>query len=517
MLHQFLKNLLINRKVAINAGIMFMVSALFIIFPNYSFADETPGLYQTLETLVEVQDSSYSKKMKKLRNKISNLNNLKDPMTVELDPDFINHILFYSPSRYSSLAHKDKCSFYDLVLSGHLRDKDGQLRRFLITYESRKGKIKTSLVSRSTFLQKVAFKQCPQSQNFQKYFQLKNLKKTLETVTLMTPTSYDQCYKVYNEFVNDYKTPYLCQIYEQIKKVPSLKIAIKNTPKSKYREVTQLKKSLSLSNDYKKILNVKSYDYLKNLCDNIEKPKKFCHDFFELSFWKRIIKNEKDTVYIKNMCQEIYKRKDLKARQYQKCARELSRDSERCHYLNKFDRALAPKPSCANISKALNLSRLVSNYNDCPSKTGNEGIVNIARVINHISPKKKASESSCQLESTKAFAEFSSEVNDGRDWNVHLCYQDKINQKEVCLPTLLGVYPESELSMDVVVAKILRKTRGFGSEQKCTVISKNQYRPTLLEYKNGCYIILSDKNCTGTNCKFKIINDELEIKHITYK
>ena len=517
MLHQFLKNLLFNRKVAINAEIIFMVSALFFLFPQNSFSNETPGLYQTLETLIEVQDKSFAKKMKKLRNKISNLNNLKDPMTVELDPDFINHILFYSPSRYSSLAHKDRCSLYDLVLSGHLRDKEGQLRRFLIKYQTRKGKIKTSLVSKSTFLQKVAFKQCPQSQKFQQYFNMRNLKKTLKTITLEVPTSYDQCYKVYNEFVNDYKTPYLCQIYEQIKKVPALKIAIRNTPRSNFKLATKLKRGLSLSNDYKKVLNIKSYDYLKNLCDNIEKPKKFCHDFFELSFWKKIIKGEKSSIYIKNMCLEIYKRKNLTPRQFQKCARELSKDPDRCHYLNKFDRGLTPKPSCSNISKALNLSRLVSNYNDCPSKTGNEGILNIARVINHISPKKSFSDNLCQLESTKVFAQFSHEVNDGRDWNVHLCYEDKLNQKEVCLPTLLGEYPGSDLSMNLVVAKILRRTKGFGNEQKCSVISNKEYRPTLLEYKSGCYIIQSGKNCSGTNCKFKIMNDELEIKHITFK
>jgi hypothetical protein len=494
-----------------------VVSAVFIIFPKNSFSTDTIGLYESLETLITIQDNSYSKKMKKFRNKISNLTNLKDPMTVELDPDFINNILFHSPSRYSSLAHKDRCSLYDLILSGHIRDEDGDLRRFLIKYETRKGKIKTTLVSRTTFLNQVAFKQCPQSKNFERYFQVKNLKKTLKTIKLEVPTSYDQCYKVYNEFVSDYKTPYLCKIYEQIKKAPALNIAIKNTPKSKYNELTKLKKSLSLSKDYKKVLNIKSYDYLKNLCDNIEKPKKFCHDFFELSFWKKIIKGEKSSIYIKNMCQEIYKRKKITPRQFQKCARILNTDPQKCHYLNRLDSALSPKPSCKNISKALNLSRLISNYNDCPSKTGNEGISNIARVINHISPQKKFSNNSCQLESTKAFAKFSNEVNEGRDWNVKLCYDDKINNKEICLPTLLGEYPGSDLSLDLVVAKILRKTRGFGNEQKCRVVSKKEYRPTLLEFKGGCYVIVSDKSCRGTNCKFKIINDELEVKHIRYK
>ncbi len=513
MLQQFLKNLLIN----IFAGISFLIPVLTFITSLNSLANDTPGIYQSLETLIEVQDTNYSKKIKKLRNKISSLNNLKDPMTVELDPDFINHILFYSASRYSSLAHKDRCSLYDLILSGHLKDKEGNLRRFLIKYETRKGKVKTALVSRSTFLQKVAFKQCPQSQNFQKYFQLKNLKNTLKTVVLQTPTSYDQCYEVYDNFVNDYKTPYLCQIYEQIKKAPSLELSIKNTPKSKFKLLTKLKSSLKLSNEYKRVLNVKSYDYLKNLCDNIEKPKKFCHDFFELSFWKRIIKGEKSPIYITNTCKEILKKNNITNRQYQKCARTLSSNPEQCHFTNRFDKALVPKPNCQDISKALNLSRLHSNYLDCPSKTGSEAITNISRIINHISPSQKNDSAQCQLESTKTFAEFSNESNEGQEWNVHLCYDDKINQEEVCLPTLLGNYPGSELSLDLVVAKILRKTKGFGNEQKCKVITKRQYKPTLLEFKSGCYIIQSQKDCTGTNCDFRIINNELSVDHIKLK
>lgn len=513
MLHQYLE----NRLIKIFTEVIILASVLFTLFTPHLFAQDVPGLYESFESLIDIEEDQYNKRLEKLKNSISNLTDLKDANQVELDPQFLNHILFYSPSRYASLASKDRCSLYDLILSGHIQGKEGPISRFLISYTSKGDKTKTVLVSRNTFLDRIAYIQCPQSKTFAQYFQIKNLPKTLKTVFLEPPTSYDQCYAVHQAFINDYKTPYLCQIYEHIEQNGRLRFEIKNTSKANYRKLTALKQSLKLSENYKKILNIKSYDYLKNLCLNIENPKMFCEDFFNLNFWKRVANEEKDQDYILNSCKEIFQKTKFTKRQIQKCASTLTNEPDRCHYLNQFDHGLTPKPSCDVISATLNLSHLNSNYNDCPALTGNDNITTISRVLNHINKTKSGSDIPCRLMPTQTFAKFNNEASDGRYWGVSLCYDDKLNKVEECLPTLLGSYPESEYSMEKVVATILQKTRAFGTDQQCRVITSDEYKPTLLEFKGGCFIILSSKKCTGTDCKFKILNNDKEVTHIQFK
>lgn len=476
------------------------------------------GLYQSFETLIDLQKINYQKKLEKLSTKSTTLRNLADVNQVDLDPDFINTVLFYSPSRYASLAHKDKCSFYDLYLAGHIKGPNGPLSKFIIRYKDKKGESKTGVVTPKIFLEKIAYVQCPQSKKFFQYFQLKNLKNTLKTVYLKPPSSYDQCYKLHDEFTNDYKTPYLCKIYESVDSINELNKLIKNMSKSNYRKVEKLKKQLTVAKRYKKLLNESSYDFLKNLCENIEKPKRFCHDFFNASFWKKVIKGEKDEAYIKNKCLALMGKKKLNRRRLKKCVRELTDNKDLCYYLNKYDQSLAPRQNCEMQSFALNQSRLFSSYVDCPSRVGHEGITNVARVVKHIDPESKSIPgTSCELDTINEYVKFNHEASDGRFWGLKLCYDDKINQEEVCLATLTGDIADSEYSIGKVVAKILFKTRGYNEEKGCKLIDQKEYKPTLLMFKTGCFIITDKKQCYGTDCKFKVILDEREIDFITFK
>jgi len=492
-----------------------------LLFTTSVYSQSTPGLYQSFEKLITINKDNYQKRLEKLSSKTTTLTNIKSYDDVEFDPDFINTILFYTPSRYTVLAIKDKCSLYDLILSGHIKGPLGEIKKFIVKYKDRKDNLKIGIVKKETFLRKIAFKQCPKAEQFFKYFQIKNLKKTLKTVFLKTPKSYDECTQIHTNFVNDYKTPYLCNLYENIAFIPKLEFRIRNTPKAQYRKIQGLKRKLIIAKKYKKILNNNSYDYLKNLCQNIEKPKLFCNDFFQSNFWKKITKGEASQIHIQNMCMEHLKKTKLTPKRIAQCARDFTNSPELCHFLNKYDYALSPKPDCDTISTALHLSRLKANYNDCPAKTGNEAVVNIARLLGHIkkTPKKMITHqvSSCEINSTLPFVELNQEASDGRFWNVKLCYQDKINDKEVCLPTLMGNSENSEYSISNVISKILYKTKGTSLNNKCSLIANNRYKPSLLQFRTGCFVIMDAKSCLGTSCKFKIINNEKEITHITFK
>ncbi len=94
---------------------------------------------------------------------------------------------------------------------------------------------------------------------------------------------------------------------------------------------------------------------------------------------------------------------------------------------------------------------------------GNAGIVNIVRMMSHFTGEAPPKSEFCHASITAAFAKFDLETSDGRSWDVRLCFDDKINQKEVCLPTVYGNIKDSDLSLSSVVEKILRKTKGLGA------------------------------------------------------
>jgi hypothetical protein len=476
-----------------------------------------PGLYSNFENLISIESDIYKKKKEKLKSTFTNFLDLKDINSVKLDPDFINHILFHSPSKYASLATKDECSFYDLILAGHIRDENGPIQQFIVEYENRKGKIRTALASKVAFLNNIAFIRCPASKNFEKYFNLKNSKTTLKKIFLETPTSQEACFKVHDRFIKDHKTPYLCKIYEEVEKVRPLERLVKQTPRSNYKKLTRLKKELRDAKTYKKSLNANSFDYLKNLCDNIEKPKLFCKDFFDASYWKKIAQKLRPQDPILNFCKELTKKKKLKPRDIVKCTRKLNSEKNLCHYLNRFSKSITPKPNCAQISKALNLSRLKNEFQDCPAQVGNLGMVNLARIMGHFEKTPPNQGSNCQTNTAYQFLKLNQETNDGRFWKNELCYRDKINQKDVCEPTLFGNYKDSPSSLTLLVEKILRRTRGFSSKEKCKIITESEFKPTLLEFKSGCWVILDNNMCLATDCKFKILNNEQEVTHIKLK
>jgi hypothetical protein len=486
-----------------------------LIFSCHAFGQS--GFYQNFEKLIKINKANYLKKLEKLTRNLSELNDLVDPNLAELDPDFINTLIFYTPSRYSALVSKDKCSLYDIILADLAQSHAGKINYFIIRYKNKAGEVKTVAVNRNIFMDKVAYAQCPSIRQFSLYFNLANVEKTLKKIILKTPTSDTQCREIHQEFLNDYKTPYLCKISEKISALPALELRIKNTSKSNYKLLQNLKREQRITKKYMDILNLDAIDYLSSLCTNLEKPKVFCDGFFKASFWERTLTGEKSKYYMQNMCQDHYGRIDLNDRDYQRCARMLSRKKNTCHYLGKQEQVLMPKSNCENLSKRLNRSHLFSDYYDCPGLVANDGIVNAVRIINHLEGTGNVFPGSCAANSTYTFAKFINEQTDGRFWNVGACYIDKIYDKEECFPMVYGKLENNEYAMGNVIEKIMRKTRGFGSNESCEVINSNEYQPNLLKYKTGCFILIDKDNCFGTECDFKVLYDQREVKGFRIK
>lgn len=504
--HQFLKNLS-NKLVLIGVVI------LPLLFQKVSFANTVPGLYQSFESFIDLEKEKFVKKIDKLRKGADSLNDLKDISSVDLDPAYLNHILFYTPNRYAVLAQKDKCSFYDLIQANLIKDHTGPVDYFIIRYTPEAGKPRRAFVDKKIFLEKIAIKECPQLFSFESYFNQKNFSKTIKTLNIQTPKTMDDCYSIHKSFIKDFKTPYLCSINEKIDSIKDLEFRLRNTPSKEIKIITELNQKIKEAKYFKGLINNKAYDYLNNLCENLDRPKLFCEDFFQKDFWNQIISGEKSYTNAKALCMSIFNNNKISESDITNCIRKIKSDNDICKFANSFYPSIIPRPNCQNIGKALNYSKLKSEYNDCPALTGNEGIVNISRILNHFQTPNTSSASLCSLPSINQFIKFNEEF-DGRAWKVRLCYQDKINEKEICLPTLTGNVESSEYSFGKVVAKILQKTKAAPANLICEMVDKKEYNPVILKYSSGCWILFDPQKCSGTSCPNKIIYNEKEITHI---
>lgn len=501
---------------------MFITWALFSFSFSTQGQTQTPtksstGLYDSYVQLLEIGKENYKKKLIKLKQNSSNLLDLKDINSIDIDPDFLSHVLTYSPARYAYLGLKDQCSFYDLLLAGVLKDHEGVIDYVIVRYITKEDKKRRSWVKLDAFINAVALQKCPKVKSFQTYFTLDNFSKTVKAIKLVPPSTIDDCKNVHKDFIADHKTPYLCSIYDQIDDINRLQNQLSNTSKSNIRTYSILKNKLEQAQQYKSKINQKGLSYLENLCENIEDEKTFCDNFFNKSFWSRVVDGEKPLENLTTICQEVLGRKSLVLANYKTCARQISKDPELCRWNGSHFPSLLPKPSCNEIEQNLNYSRLNTDYLDCPGQVGNSAMVNIARILRHFRPEESKSYSFCSLATASTFLDFNQESVDARTWDMQLCYEDKLNEKEVCLPTLTGDVEGSPFSLSTVVSQILSSTRGTDPDMKCKVISSSRYNPNLLEYKNGCFITYDPNNCSAVECQHKIIYNEQEVKHIVQK
>lgn len=433
---------------------------------------------------------------------------------VELDPDFLSSMIFHTPSRYSILGGADKCGLYDLILSNLAQGANGDIQKFVVRYKNKEGETKLSLLDRNRFFKDIAFKQCPKVEKFQQYFSLRNLPKTLKTINLTPPVSMASCENSHKEFIKDPKAPYLCYISEKVSSIARLEDLKRTTPRSQYRKLQKIKRDHEVAKRYSSLLSSEGADYLNNLCQNIDSSKAFCDGFFNNNFWHRVSSGEKSKHFMKDMCQDIYKKENLTQKNYKDCANKLTKDPSLCLFSGARKGDLTPRQNCSLIGSALNYSRLKADYEDCPAKVGNPAVVNLARIITHFSAQTPPDSPYCHASISSVYAQFAIETSESRHWKNALCFEDKILNEEVCHPVINGDIEGNNLSLSKVVEKILKRTKGLGIDQSCKVANKKDYRPELLKYKSGCFVIIDFDNCNGVSCEYDILMNQRKIDFI---
>jgi hypothetical protein len=479
--------------------------------------DRIPGLLESFVKLIELDKKKFVQKFNNIKAITEDQQERKIGLELEIDPDYMTSALFYTPHKYAQLAFKNKCSLFDLLQTGllgtYVESDDVMLRTV-----DQNDKMISLTIPRDDYLGYVFSRECQQSRNLKRLFNPPLLKQVMKRIQFEIPNDRELCLGLHEKLVNDIKTPYYCQILNDISEGVKAEGYLPYAKRNSLKIVGELREKIKRGKELRSSISDSQMDYIKMLCSNIETPKTFCEGFFDKSFWTRIIQNERSPYYATYFCQDLLGRANINKRSLKICLEKMIQDQDLCHYIGKRYPSLTPKPNCENISRALNHSRLFSHYKDCPGKTGNEGVLNISRVIKHFRGRnEKIYNTLCSLTSAAEFVEFNLKNDNEQSWGVSLCYEDPIKAQTVCLPSIMGIFPESQYSEDKVLADIMSRTRGTSPTMKCEATPEQVYRSVLLKYKSGCHIIYDWFNCTAVDCKQRVFYNGKEVTHIKQK
>lgn len=464
-----------------------------------------PGIIQTFEKLILIDNEKVQKRTNVLTQAGRIFNDSSKVSNLDLDPDFLNSIILHSDPGYLKVASTDKCRFYDSILTDLLKSSEGKIKNVLITYIE-DGKRQSAIISKKDFLSKVVTQECPETQKNIAAFQVKTFKDTLKSINFDIPTGLDQCRNIHVSWVNNSKTPYLCQVHEYIKEA-----------KLGGGDPKDLQQRRSVAKILEDKMTLVQKDYVENLCKHLDNEELFCEEFLNVSFWTKIAGGYEDKHYAEGICKKVLNTNNLTDQQYIACLARLKKESDLCMYPS-GNPGLRPQPNCELLSTALNFSSFKAEYKDCPGNSDQMGMTNLARIFWHFTPGEPPSvEGPCSVISSAATYVFNKNYDNEENWNIEACYDDKLLEREVCKKTFIGKSGNEPASYTNVVADILRNTRGADQYLKCEMVDSETYNPLLLKYKSGCFIIYEREQCFISRCKHKIVYNDRPIDFITVK
>jgi hypothetical protein len=468
---------------------------------------EYPGILQSLEKLIQIDNTKFGKKQNLLIKTGNNSSEFKNVSALDVDPDYLNSLILHSDPGYVKLASSNKCRLYDAIINDLLRNAEGNIKTVFITYVNKNKERESALISKKDFVNKVVSLECPETPKLIDQFQIKNLDKTISSTNFSHPAGKDQCHNIYLDWLNDSKTPYFCKLHEFVKEA-----------KLNYGDPKDLVQRQAIATIVEKKLTSTNMDYLDNLCENLDKEEQFCDEFMNVSFWSKIGSGFENKIFVENICDQVQGSKTLSDAQFKQCVAKLKKENDLCLYPSGRSQGILPGPQCDTLATALNYSSLRADYRDCPNSSDQQAITNMGRILLNITKEKIAPlNGPCSAISAGVTMEFNKKFDNDVNWKLEACYDDTLNNKEVCAKTFFGNYGSSAGSYGKVVAEILRNTRGADMSLKCEMVDNEDYNPLLLQYKSGCYILYDRNKCFVSQCKHKILYNDRVIDFIKIK
>ena len=467
---------------------------------------EYPGIIQTFEKLIQVDNDKFQKRSDALIKNGRIFDTSKSVTGLELEPDFLNSIILHSDPGYLRLASADKCRFYETILTDLLRSSEGKIKNVLMTYMDKDVR-QSAIINKKDFLNKVVNSECPETQKMISLFQIKTLNEALSSTLFEIPSGRDQCRNIHLGWVNNPKTPFLCQIYEYTKEA--------RLGGGDPKDLVQRRAVAKILEDKQTLVQK---DYIENICKHLDDEQLFCEEFLNVSFWTKVAGGYESKAYAEDICRSVTGATTLSNVNYNVCLARLKKENDLCLYPGGRNSALKPQPECDQVSTALNFSSLAAEYRDCPGNSDQLIATQIGRIVNHFSnePAKVVS-GPCSAFSAAQTLAFNKNYDNDENWKLEACYQDQLNDREVCQKTYFGKYNNQPEAYTNVVANILKNTRGADPAITCEMVDSQDYNPLLLQYKSGCYIIYERDNCYINQCKHKVLFNDRAIDFIKIK
>ena len=466
-----------------------------------------PGMIESLEKLIQIDSTKFSKKNDQLAKNGSNTTDFSGVTSLEMDPDYLNSIILHSKPGYVKLASTSKCRFYDTIINDLLRNSEGNIKNVFVTFMNKNSERDSALVPKRDFINKVVSLECPETPKLIDQFQVKNLDQTIKATNFEAPTGADQCRNIYLEKLTDSRTPYYCKLHEFIKEA-----------RDGSGDAKDLSQRRAVAAVIEKKLDPTKRDYIESLCENLDNETLFCQDFLNVSFWSKVASGAANKVHAEDICKGVMNSPEVNDAQMKQCLSKIRKENDHCLYPGGRSQGLLPQPQCDTLATALNYSSLRSDYRDCAASSDQQSVTNMARILLNISKEKIAPfTGACSTISSGVTFGFNKRFNNDENWRLEACFDNTVAEREDCFKTFFGGYGTEPESYTNVVADILRKTRGADLSLRCEMIDSEDYNPLLLRYKTGCLIIYQRNNCFLSQCAHKIVYNDRSIDLIKIK
>lgn len=493
---------------------------------SYANNAQANGVVGELQEIIKETRLSLEEKYKKLKssNAIEYKPTASMLQTSRVHPLFASSILLHTSERYQKMMLLNPCYFYSLLDSSVLKNSFGSIDYILLIMKGLEGKEREVLVPTKKYTSVTYQYKCKNNAELSSLFTKDNLAKTITSLKFDIPESQKQCSNILAQWKKNPYLPYLCKVPQQIENGERSEKLLQR----KDIPLTQLRKLKIKQRSREYLVKNISYlkrSYLKNLCDGVADQQTFCEPYLAKDAWSKIINGEINQDYLKYSCLEFNKKKmsdPLSKKQLRTCANIFRKSPKVCTSLtSKGLNDLNPKPNCRALSQALNISRLKAPFRDCPEILATPALTNIHRIGQHFSLDfhitKDNNIKNCDTYAYQSLANIYIENKDKERWPLHLCYFDKIDNKEVCkfyIPgsSLVGAYREEK-----VVSDILYRLGKIGKKTTCQLTPRSLYKPVFIRFKSGCHIIKNDNDCLGNTCKRSILINEKVDNSIEYR
>ena len=513
-----------SKKQFLKTGILLCLelSLLFVCPAKASEKKSWPGLFETAEKLIQVDNFQYNELLKRISRIYLDENKVKELKEISLHPLYLKSLLLHSKTEFINLASTDPCRFYSFLENDLITRPSSTVQGIPVRYREG-GKTKDALIIRKLFFQYIHQKKCPGNGDIQRAFKRDRVEKILKEFKYTIPDNQVNCHELFTQWNEHSSIAPLCRVSFLMRDASKKKTQLPSFHPSEFKKKEQFKKEIKQAQFFEKILSPFKKSYLNHLCKNLGTTevsrKNFCSEFINTSFWRKTANHKIKRKELTIKCQYLFGKEKLSAQELITCANRLTKSKNLCHFLESSDyQGLSPMPDCEQISQTLHFSRLKADYQDCPQGVDNEGIINISRILLHLRNKgHEINKEQCRSLSVSEFVDLNFKNKNKQAWDFKICYHDPIENKELCLPAIIGRSETSSYSENMIIAHILKRTEKGPKSLKCHFIEEKTYRPTLLKYQHGCFLVYDQDSCTTLSCPKKIVFRNRQINHISYR